>query len=334
MSNTLADLAFAGKRVRPPLLLAPMAGVTHSAFRRLVADFGGHGALFTEMLSAAALGTEDVSASPFTKRRTEEGAVIYQLQLHCREEVARCVEKLCPLEPFGLDINCACPAPEIRARGGGIELFNNRETLQSVLAAVRAAWNGPLSVKCRLGSPGPQWQETFADRLSLFAEAGVDAVIVHPRFSDEKLKRTARWELFSWIAANTALPLIASGDIIAPTPRALGLLAPGPCAGLMIGRIAAVKPWIFREFAGEQPAVDYREVWSRFYEYVLQDFRPERAIGRLKEFTAYFSRNFIFGHELFRRVQSATDPVALKKAAVEFLSSSPAVTQEPSVRGI
>jgi tRNA-dihydrouridine synthase B len=334
MNSFGKNLELAGKSIAPPLCLAPMAGITHSAFRRLVADFGGYGALYTEMLSAAALCFENLETSPFTKRRQAEGKVVYQLRLNGREDIRKVVERLETLSPFGIDINLGCPAPEIRKIGGGIELFNDREKLRTVLDAVRLYWKGLLTVKCRLGKRSDAWQETFADRLRIFAESGVDAVTLHPRFSDEKLKRTARWDLFPWVTSQTRLPIIANGDIVAATPKALGLMDAGGCSGLMIGRMAIVKPWIFRQLAGESKAIDYREVWTRFYEYTCGDFRPEKAIGRIKEFTAYFARNFIYGHELYRKVQSAPDLAALKIRATEFLSASPGVEKEPSVMGI
>lgn len=330
-------ITIAGRTVTPPFLCAPMAGITHSGYRRLLAGFGGYGALFTEMLSARALAAESLavtSVSPFTKKRLCEGRVIYQLSLAGDEGLCRVFGRLETLEPFGIDINLGCPAPEIRKSGGGEVLFNDRDRLVKVLEQARRQWKGILTVKCRLGRRSDKWQETFIDRLTIIEESGIDAVTVHPRFSDEKLKRRARWELFPWIAAQTKLPIIANGDITGATKPAFRLLTSGGCAGLMIGRFAAVKPWIFREFAGEQFTIDYRDVWTRFYDYTCEDFRPEKAIGRIKEFTAYYARNFIYGHELFRKVQSAPDLATLKNRAVGFLSASPAVEKEPSVMGI
>lgn len=334
MNLFATSLCLRGSVIAPSLVCAPMAGITHSAYRRLVAEFGGYGALFTEMLSARALVAENTAFSPFTKRRLNEGRVFYQLRLTGEEGVGRVIEKLSSLEPFGIDINLGCPAPEIRKGGGGIGLFNDRNRLCRVLKEVRRCWNGILTVKCRLGRRSETWKEIFADRLKIIGECGTDAITVHPRFSDEKLKRKARWDLFSWITAQTKLPVIANGDIVAPTMAARGLLSAGGCKGLMIGRMAAVKPWIFREFAGTPVKADYLDVWTRFYGYVCEDFRPEKAIGRIKEFTEYFSRNFIYGHELFRKVQSAPDLAMLKKRAIDFLSASPAVEKEPSVMGI
>jgi tRNA-dihydrouridine synthase B len=320
--------------IDPPFLLAPMAGITHSAFRRLVADFGGFGALCTEMLSVPSVCSENIATSPFTKKRASEGAVIYQLRLTGNEDIATAIEKLKPQNPAAIDINLGCPAPEFRKSGGGTALFSDRERLARVLSKTRKLWSGPLTVKCRLGQNNSAWQEIFVDRIKLFQDSGIDAITVHPRFFDEKLKRIARWELFPWIASLTNLPIIANGDISRPNSRTRSLLDSGRCSGLMIGRMAAVRPWIFREFSDSMPSIDYRDVWTRFFEYTLEDFPPEKAIGRVKEFSAYYARNFKFSHDFYRLVQGAPDLITLKSKAVAFLSANPEISKEPSVMGI
>jgi tRNA-dihydrouridine synthase len=161
-----------------------MAGITHSAYRRLVADFGGYGALFTEMLSARALVSENITVSPFTKKRPCEGRTFYQLLLTGEENILRVIERLETLEPFGIDINLGCPAPEIRkgGGGGGIEVFSDRDRLRKVLESARRSWKGVLTVKCRLGKRSDTWRETFIDRLKIIEESGIEAIAVHPRF--------------------------------------------------------------------------------------------------------------------------------------------------------
>jgi tRNA-dihydrouridine synthase B len=318
----------------PPLFLAPMAGITHSAFRRLVADYGGYGALYTEMLSGSALMAEDLLHSPYTKKRESEGAVIYQLLLSGEENIEAIVNRLATLAPAAIDLNLGCPAPDLRKMSAGAMLFEDLPRLKSVLGRLRACWQGPLFVKCRLGKERDGWQEAFAARLRAFESAGVDAIAVHPRFFHEKLKRTARHGLFARIASQTVLPLIANGDI-----GSLGAIerhadAFAGSRGIMIGRMAVVKPWIFREWAGESVAVDYAEVWERLYRYVCEDFAAEKALGRLKEFTAYYSRNFFFGHSLFVAVQNAKTVEQAHEKAMEFLSKGPQLVAEPMVAGV
>ena len=108
-----------------------MAGITHSAFRRFVADFGGYGALFTEMLSGKALLHEAIGKTPFTKKRPCEGKVWYQLALCGDEDMEAIVGRLEPLEPTALDINAACPAPEISRAVSAFAVPRYREVYQS-----------------------------------------------------------------------------------------------------------------------------------------------------------------------------------------------------------
>ncbi len=151
--------------IRPPLFLAPMAGVTHSAFRRLVSDFGGHGALFTEMLSGKALLHEKIGATPFTKKRPSEGVVWYQLALSGEEDIPQIIEKLKEVSPAALDVNAACPAPEVLPRGYGASLFRDAARFERVLKTVRRCWDGALTLKCRIGDDNDKWRETFRDRM-------------------------------------------------------------------------------------------------------------------------------------------------------------------------
>ena len=92
----------------------------------------------------------------------------------------------------------------------------------------------------------------------------------------------------------------------------------------MLGRIVAERPWIFREFAGDPvPEVNHAEIWDRLYRYTLEDLAPERAVGRMKEFTSYFANNFFFGHELYKQCLRARDVYAVREAAMRFLESGP-----------
>jgi len=313
-----------GKTIAPALFLAPMAGITNSAFRRLLADFGGYGALTTEMLSASAFLHENPAQSAFSKRRDCEGPVIYQLRISGEEDLEAAFAKLEEQNPTAVDLNLGCPAPEIQRLASGAALFRDFERLRQVLKRIRACYRGTLTVKCRLGDDPERWREPFLERLKLFEDSDVHAVTVHPRFSKEKLKRRARWQEFPWIAARTKLPVIGNGDVCSLRDLRNNQAYFDPLAGLMLGRIAAQKPWIFREFSGHPPPdIRHAEVWHRLYHYTLEDLPPERALGRMKEFTAYFSRNFFFGHDLYKGSLKARNVFEMREAAMRFLESSP-----------
>jgi len=317
----------------PPLFLAPMAGITHSAFRRLVADYGGYGALYTEMIPGRFILSQQVERFPIGKIRPCEGPVIVQLLLNGDEDSVAIVEKINRLRPAALDINCGCPAPQVAGKGGGFGLFSDIPRLKETVERFRKAWDGPLLIKCRLMGKNNEWRTEIKERLTLLRDLGVDAVTVHPRFAHEKLKRRARHEWFDECATLAApLPLIASGDITGP--RDVDTPALRNVAGVMIGRHAAVKPWIFREMHNESVAVDYGEVWERFCRYVCEDFDERRGLGRIKEFTTYFARNFMFGHDLYRAVRSAPDVTTCRARAATFFAGLPAIVSQPSVAGI
>ena len=256
--------------------------------------------------------------------------MIYQLMIVESQEVPPILERLAKINPSGIDLNCACPAPNVRQAGAGSELFEDRDRLAGILVALRGGYPGLLTVKIRLGTPKPGWRERLADRLRLFEDCGVDAVTLHPRFSDEKLRRRARHELFPELAASTRLPLIANGDIMGP-----GTLAAHPehfanTAGLMVGRMAVIQPWLFAQWDGVNLELDYLEIWTRLARYVREDFEPIQAFRRLKLFTLYYARNFLFGHTLHAAAQAAPDLETLTERATRFLASAPAVNRSPS----
>jgi tRNA-dihydrouridine synthase len=311
-----------------------MAGITHSAFRRLVADFGGYGALFSEMLSGKALMHEKLGYTPFTKRREIEGIVWYQLALNGNEDIPNIVDKLLALSPAALDVNAACPAPEIIPRGYGAALFRDTSRLQKVLTDIRSRWSGILTIKCRIGDNTPGWKETFCERIRIIEGAGVDAITIHPRYFDEKLRKTARWSIFDWVASQTSLPVIANGDLYNEQHISTVISGSDKIRGFMIGRMAVAQPWIFSQLSGNKPVIDYLSVWTTMYRYVLEDFTEEKALGRLKEFTKYFAQNFLFGHVLRVKVQNALNLNDMYNAAIDFLGNNPAVTLYPSVSGL
>ena len=330
----LKPLALRGVVFDPPLFCAPMASITHSAFRRLLADFGGYGALFTEMLSAKMILREDRERSPCLKRRPQEGKVVYQLLAWDTARLAETIERLSPLKPDGLDLNAACAAPSVLRSRGGADLCEDPARLCAILRVMRRAFAGPLFVKLRLGRETEGWRERLHARLRLLEDEGVDALTVHPRFHEEKFKRSARHELIAELAARTRLPVIASGDICGahdPDARSAAL---APAAGLMIGRMAAACPWVFARWHDPELAVDPAQVWRRLCGYIAEDFGPAQALIRLKVLAPYFARNFLFGHTFFTAVHSAPDLASAVERSERFLAEGPQLSRSVSVGGI
>ncbi|MCI5207846.1 MAG: tRNA-dihydrouridine synthase family protein, partial [Candidatus Electrothrix sp. ATG2] len=118
----------------PPLLLAPMAGLTHSALRTLLLQFGGVGLLSTEMLAARKLPIENECLSPFLIRTAQEKPLSYQLLVRTAKEVAPALEALHRLHADAVDINLGCPAPKVRRSGGGSSLMESPDQVRAIIA--------------------------------------------------------------------------------------------------------------------------------------------------------------------------------------------------------
>ncbi len=327
------EMTLRGVVFRPALFCAPLAEITHSAFRRLVAEFGGCGAQFTEMLSGRHILKEDLRQSPYLRRSTAEKKLFYQLMLRRTDPVDRIVGRLSEIGPDGLDINLACYAPVIRQLDAGSRLFENLEALGEVLRSVRKNWSGLLTVKIRLGHDTVGSESRFVERLRVIEDCGVDAITLHTRFFEDKFKRRSRHELFQWAAAQTKLPIFANGDILgAETVRQNPDLFRN-VAGLMLGRMAAARPWLFAAWDRDM-AIDFGQVWHRLFEYIREDFSPEIAIRRVRLFTKYYARNFHFGHTFNTSVQNAPTLDVMRERAGAFFATAPAVFAEPSLQGL
>lgn len=321
-----------GRRFAPARFCAPLVGYTHSAFRRLVAELGGCGAIWTEMLAARQILSENFHKSSWLRRHPLEKCLVYQLMVTSGDPVERILGQL---EVFGvdaIDLNLACHSRAVRSCLGGSRLFDDIEALRGVLQAVRKFWPHILTAKIRLGFERPDWQARFVERLRLLEESGVDAVILHARFVEERFRRRARHELFPWAASLTRLPLIANGDLAGPETLANSRDHFQSVSGIMLGRMAVARPWIFANW-GQAVAVDFADIWDRMYVYITEDFPAALALRRLQMFNKYFAINFKFGHQFNVDLARAATLPEMRDRAHDFFSRRPAVIPQPIVVG-
>jgi tRNA-dihydrouridine synthase len=322
-----------GRRFAPARFCAPLAGYTHSAFRRLVAELGGCGAMWTEMLAARQILSENFRSSPWVRRRPQENSLVYQLMISAADPVERVLDRLGEAGVEVLDLNLACNAWTIRSCSAGSALFEDFDALRSLLHQVRRHWPHVLTAKIRLGHQRPEWQPRLVERFGLLEEAGVDAVILHPRFFEEKFRRRARHELFPWAASLTRLPLIANGDLSGPETLLGRAEMFKPVSALMLGRMAVARPWIFATW-GRSENIDLAAIWNRMWQYVTEDFPPPVALRRLQMFTKYFAANFKFGHSFNVDLGQATSLAEIHQRAQAFFSRGPETVARPSVAGL
>jgi len=314
----------------PPLLLAPMAGLTHSALRTTVLQYGGVGLLSTEMLSASRLPAENDQLSPYLRKTSAEKPLSYQLLVAEEKHVVPAMARLLRLNADSIDLNLGCPAPQVRRMGGGSCLMDDPQRVRALVAKSRQATSKPLTAKIRLG------ENLDAAKLKDFCQMlvgeGIDMLTVHARTRQESFSRRPHWEWIARVKQWIDIPVVANGGVDGVDSARLCLAKSG-ADGLMIGRAAATRPWVFAEIAREvygveipQPEPNLPGLYAAFATALVQRFRPERRLGRLKEFTHYFAKNYFFGHHLAARVQSSQSfEEAWKRAEVFFAENNPGV---------
>ena len=322
-----------GRRFAPGRFCAPLVGYTHSAFRRLVGELGGCGAIWTEMLAARQILSENFNTSPWLRRRLQEGCLVYQLMLSAHDPIERILDRLGEAGADFVDLNLACNAWTVRSCTAGSALFEDSDALRRVLRQVRRRWPHVLTAKIRLGHEHPEWRPRFIARMRMLEEAGVDAVVLHPRFFEENLRRRARHELFPWVASLTGLPLIANGDLSGPEMLRGRMDDLRAVSAVMLGRMAVARPWIFSEW--DHPAsVDLAAMWERMWCYVSEDFPAALALRRLQMFTKYFAANFQFGHQFKVDLARSASMEEMRWRAEAFFSRDPVTVAQPAVAGL
>ncbi len=309
MQTLLQQIHVRNLQINPPLLMAPMAGLTHSALRQIVIGFGGIGLLSTEMLSAKRLPTENARVSPFLIRTSSEKPLSYQLLISTTQEMAPAIEALHELKADVIDLNMGCPAPAVGKIGAGIKLMEQPQHVRCLVAEARKLTTLPLTAKIRIGVElNERKLKTFCTMLE---GEGIDMLSIHARLKNESFARKPRWECIAKVTEWLKIPVIANGGIFS-VEDAKNCLRVSGAEGLMLGRGAAIKPWLFAEIARDllgcelaQPMVSLPMVYGNYVDLLSELFRPEYRLGRLKEFTHYFAQNYKFGHHLASKVQTS-----------------------------
>ena len=313
-------------RIDPPLFLAPMAGLTHSALRRTICSFGGVGLLSTEMLSAKRLPTENPLISPCLIRTEMESPLSYQLMTSSEKEIAPAIEKLHAFKADAIDLNMGCPSTAVGKLGAGVTLMERPEEVRRIVAEARKLTALPLTAKIRLGLDLDNGK--LKSFCSMLEDEGIDMLSVHARFRHESFARKPHWAHVAVIKDRLRIPVIVNGGIFTLQEAETCLRVSG-ADGLMLGRGAVIKPWLFAEIARslfaadiKEPEVSLPEVYTRFIAYLSEHYRPMYRLGRLKEFTHYFARNYKFGHYLASKVQSSCSIEEAKERACKFFSTT------------
>jgi tRNA-dihydrouridine synthase B len=228
--------------------LAPMAGMTDTAFRRLVKRQGGCGLVVTEMVSSEGLVRGIDRTLEYAEYTEEERPVSIQIfggDPAVMADAARIVEGM---GADIVDINMGCPVPKIAKHNAGCSLMREPEHAASVIRSMARAVKIPVTVKMRAG-----WNEheINAPALARMAEdAGASAVAVHGRTAAQSYSGESDWSLISRVGEGVGIPVFGSGDCVEPSQVVSRLSHPG-VGGVLIGRGALRNPWIFAQAADQ-----------------------------------------------------------------------------------
>lgn len=293
------------------LHLAPMAELTTPALRKVVKKFTNSVVLYSEMLASGAINAKAPYNEPLIKRYDFDTPFFYQLVGNNPVIMAKAAAILEEYGCDGININMACSAPHILKTGGGANLLCDITLAKAIIAACRKSVHGLLTVKMRAGFNDIDipFLHQF---IHMLADEGVDAVIIHPRAAKWGYTRTARWDVIEAIVTEAKIPVIGNGDINEPT-LALQRLHHTHCDGIMIGRAAVQKPWIFAQCEAAlqqkplQLSPNIEEIWIEVLQNIQQMLPQRLHKSRAHRFCAYYHKNIRFGHELFSSIRQCTD---------------------------
>ncbi len=230
----------------PAFALAPMAGMTDTAFRRLVKREGGCGLVVTEMVSSDGLVRGIDRTLEYAEYTEEERPVSIQIFGGDPEKMAAAAQIVEGMGADIVDVNMGCPVPKIAKHNAGCSLMREPEHAASVVRAMTNAVKIPVTVKMRAG-----WDadELNAPELAKRVEdAGASAIAVHGRTAAQSYSGFSDWEFIARVASGVSIPVFGSGDCIEPG-QLVERLSRGGVSGVLVGRGALRNPWIFRQAA-------------------------------------------------------------------------------------
>lgn len=278
----LKDFTIRNLRIAPGLVLAPMSGVTCSAFRRLIKELnpGAVGLVVSEFVSVEGLTRGSIKTKEMLKYQEHErpyGIQIFGYDVQRMADGARLAQDL---GADVVDINCGCPAPKVVKNGGGCELMRQPEHLQKIVAGVRKAVSVPLTLKMRSG-----WSDetkNCIDVAKMCESEGIEALTVHGRTREALYRGLADWTIIRAVAESVKIPVCGSGDVVS-FESAAERLEHG-VSGLYIGRAALFNPTVFSEIVqGRAVPFDARAIVLRYAQLLLEDFEPRYCVGRMKQ---------------------------------------------------
>jgi tRNA-dihydrouridine synthase B len=334
-----------------PFVVAPMAGMTDTAFRRLVKRHGGCGLVVTEMVSSEGLVRGIDRTLEYAEYTEEERPVSIQIFGGDPEKMAAAAQIVEGMGADIVDVNMGCPVPKISKHNAGCSLMREPQHAAAVVSAMTRAVKIPVTVKMRAG-----WNDASRNAPELarrVQDAGAAAVTIHGRTAEQSYRGFADWELVARVADDLAIPVLGSGDCV-EAEQIIDRLKTG-VRGVLVGRGVLRNPWILAQAAdvaaGRAPRpITLTERGQFLHDYIdlllnervneANGFRHEApgaathdhkargrerwVINKLRALCSWYSKGFDNGSHLRVRVNSCESIGELRDIVHEFFVSQPA----------
>jgi nifR3 family TIM-barrel protein len=316
-------------RVDPPLVLAPMAGITDHVYRLMLRRIGGVGLVTMEFISSEAITRGNARQLRKLVFSDEERPLSIQIYGSDPERMAAAADIVEELSPDVCDINMGCPANKVLKGCAGAALMGDLPLAREIVRSVKRRLSIPLTVKFRLGLDDRRIN--FLDLGRMCEDEGVAAVAMHARTARQMYTGRADRQRIAELKRHLSIPVVGNGDV-ATADDALELFRETGCDAVMIGRATMKNPWIFRQIAdllaGRMPRVASLEerrdlMLDHFSAIEATAHDPKEALHKLRTMTGWYTSGLPHGRTLRIRISELATPSDFRLAVVEFFDRLP-----------
>ena len=325
-----SPLQFGAIPVDPPVVLAPMAGITTSAYRRVCRQYGA-GLYVSEMITSRAL----VERTPLTMQmlgfhesETPRSVQLYAVDPAIVGEAVRILVDEDRAEH--IDLNMGCPVPKVTRKGGGAALPWRRNLFRAIIGSAVQAADGrvPVTVKMRKGIDPEHLTYLEAGRIA--QQEGITAVALHGRTAAQMYGGTADWGAIAALVDELDVPVLGNGDIW-EADDALAMMRQTGCAGVVVGRGCLGRPWLFADLAAAYAGRSDRlrpklsqvaDTMREHAAYLAEDMGEQRGARDFRKHVAWYLKGFRVGSELRQQLGLISDLADLDRNLDELLQQT------------